>query len=253
MQLRSRAARPLSDNDVFVPQANVLSVAHGGRLAVLSMSEQAYFTLNESAFLVWQSIRNGSTVGAASHQLMEAYGISANDARHDVCALIDALRSRRLVRASGHPTKCRRPPASVAIPLAPHSAVLPTLAQCFSCLVRMSTALRFMGAERLVPDSMSEDEPMDVAAVPDDYASAMTRRMRIAAAFLPWTGTCLPQSLATIQLLRERGYRPALRIGVHPSPFSAHAWVVCAGKPVNETPEQLLRYRVLEYVREGRP
>jgi len=234
---------PVGDKSVFVPERNVLSVRQGARLALLSISDQAYFTLNESATVIWQSIRVGATVQTTTRVLAAFYGISESEARHDVCAVLALLHAKDLIRPSSAAIHERNViPQQIRTQRVRREP--PTAMECFVSLIRMMALLRLLGAAQLVPNAMHKAD--SDRFVPDEAARMLTRRMRLAAAWLPWTGTCLPQSLATISLLREWGYRPYLQIGVYPAPFSAHAWVVCGGRPVNETPEQLMRYRVLE-------
>ena len=64
----------------------------------------------------------------------------------------------------------------------------------------------------------------------------------MAAAFFPGRAICLEQSLALYVLLRRRGVAADLRLGVHPFPFAAHAWVEVAGEPVNEDPEAVAKF-----------
>lgn len=215
-------------------------------MALLSMSDRAYFTLNESATLIWQSIRIGASVETATRHVATFYGIAEEDARQDVSALIASLHAIGLVRPASGAIHQRDVPPS-RFQAQPARAGPPTAMECFRALARMSAALRLRGAARLVREAIDDREPDSGRVVPDEHARTLTRRIRLAAAWLPWTGTCLPQSLAIVDLLRRRGYQPYLRIGVYPFPFSAHAWVVCGGRPVNETPEQLMRYRVLEF------
>jgi Transglutaminase-like superfamily len=70
---------------------------------------------------------------------------------------------------------------------------------------------------------------------------------------LPGT-TCLAQSLAAHALLRRRGYRPELHIGVRERdsasvPLDAHAWVECDGRVVAGEMDDLSEYGRLEPVR----
>ncbi len=71
-----------------------------------------------------------------------------------------------------------------------------------------------------------------------------------AARRLPGT-TCLVEGLAAVALLRRRGYRPVLHVGVRRpgggqgERLDAHAWVECDGRVVAGKLENLVEYRVL--------
>jgi len=73
-------------------------------------------------------------------------------------------------------------------------------------------------------------------------------RVAVAAAFFPGRAVCLEQSLALYVLLRRRGVPAELRLGVQVYPFYAHAWVELDGKPVNEDPERIQKFRALPEV-----
>jgi len=88
------------------------------------------------------------------------------------------------------------------------------------------------------------------AQTPDRVAWAVAAVARR----LPGT-TCLAQSLAAHALLRRRGYRPELHIGVRGRasaaavPLDAHAWVECDGRVVAGEMDDLAEYGRLVPVR----
>ena len=65
---------------------------------------------------------------------------------------------------------------------------------------------------------------------------ALAEAVNIAARHTPFHATCLTRSLLLCWLLRRRGVSSELRIGVNLSAgtLQAHAWVECAGHPVND-------------------
>jgi len=60
--------------------------------------------------------------------------------------------------------------------------------------------------------------------------------VNVAGRYVPGLNTCLSRSLLLRWLLRRRGIRCELRIGVrlHQGEFQAHAWVEHQGKPIND-------------------
>lgn len=74
---------------------------------------------------------------------------------------------------------------------------------------------------------------------------ADTRWIPIAARYVPGGTTCLVRSLGLVGVLRRRGIRAELRIGVGDTrpALKAHAWVEVDGVPVNESAEIAGRYR----------
>jgi hypothetical protein len=70
-------------------------------------------------------------------------------------------------------------------------------------------------------------------------AHAMGDAVNAAARHTPFPATCLTRSLLLVWLLGRRGVSSALRIGVqlNNGRLAAHAWVECAGQPVNDRPD----------------
>ncbi len=56
---------------------------------------------------------------------------------------------------------------------------------------------------------------------------------------------CLSRSLALYQLLIYAGFSPEHRIGVRLHPFRAHAWVVCSGHPIGDSPGNVQQYAAI--------
>lgn len=57
---------------------------------------------------------------------------------------------------------------------------------------------------------------------------------------------CLQRSATAVCLLRLRGVKALLTIGVRKFPFQAHAWVEVEGRVVNDSPGVQQEYTVLE-------
>lgn len=113
---------------------------------------------------------------------------------------------------------------------------------CFATLVLMDVLARVIGLRRtfgllrrLTPEI---PEPRNADAV----IAETTHRLSVAAAFYPRRALCLEQSLALYLLLRRRGVRAELRLGVQPRPFYAHAWVEAGGIPISESADLPLTF-----------
>jgi hypothetical protein len=57
---------------------------------------------------------------------------------------------------------------------------------------------------------------------------------------------CLQRSSATALLLRRYGWHAEMVIGAQIRPFNSHAWVEIDGKVINDAPDMLQIYQVLE-------
>lgn len=77
-----------------------------------------------------------------------------------------------------------------------------------------------------------------------DAAQTAARLAAVAGRHGVVTTTCLRQSLLLYWLLRRRGLRPDLRIGVHKEAgeFGAHAWVELDGHRLEQTPNPHLPF-----------
>lgn len=110
----------------------------------------------------------------------------------------------------------------------------PGVMTCLATLICMDLLPRLLGLRRtfallrrFAPGGM---EPLNTNAIIRDT----THRVSLAAAFYPRRALCLEQSLTLFVLLRRRGVRAELRLGVQPRPFQAHAWVETGGRAISE-------------------
>lgn len=110
----------------------------------------------------------------------------------------------------------------------------PGVLACMGVLLSMDIVTRAIGLRRtfMLLRRFTSDlpEPHDVQST----VMATAQRVALAAAFYPRRARCLEQSLALFVLLRRRGVRAELRLGVQPRPFYAHAWVEVGGRPISE-------------------
>jgi hypothetical protein len=91
----------------------------------------------------------------------------------------------------------------------------------------LRTAARSVADPARELDALSEGRAKNVI---DGVVTAVDRAGR----YVPG-GTCLSRSLALAWILRGRGIPALVRIGAAiGAPFSAHAWVECAGTPLND-------------------
>lgn len=80
---------------------------------------------------------------------------------------------------------------------------------------------------------------------------ALGRALRRAETYAPFRGVCLSRSVALWCLLRRRGVQGRLCLGARldAGRLSAHAWVECDGRIVNDTPDVRERFVPLEAAR----
>lgn len=110
----------------------------------------------------------------------------------------------------------------------------PGVLSCVAVLLCMDVIPRLIGLRRTFDLLRHVTPPVDEPHGADGLIAETTRRVSIAAAFYPRRALCLEQSLTLFVLLRRRGIRAELRLGVQPRPFYAHAWVEVGGRAISE-------------------
>jgi hypothetical protein len=110
----------------------------------------------------------------------------------------------------------------------------PGVLSCLGTLLCMDVLPHVIGLRRtfalLRRLTSTQAEPPDADAI----IAATAHRVSVAAAFYPRRALCLEQSLTLFLLLRRRGVRAELRLGVQPRPFYAHAWIEAGGRAIGE-------------------
>lgn len=109
----------------------------------------------------------------------------------------------------------------------------PSVARCLATVAATRLSLKLLGLRRTVVLARRLGGNRGARAnapAPIDCA----RSVATAAAFFPGRAVCLEQAIALFVVLRRLGYPAALRIGVQPLPFLAHAWIELGGRPLFE-------------------
>jgi hypothetical protein len=117
----------------------------------------------------------------------------------------------------------------------------PTFAASVAVLMCIRGSLVVLGLGRTVRvlshlSSRRISKPINSA---EAEATGVVRAVTVAAAFVPGRHRCLEQALTVYWFLRHRGVPVAVRIGVQPYGFVAHAWVEHNGRPIGETDAKL--------------
>lgn len=94
-----------------------------------------------------------------------------------------------------------------------------------------------------------ERRPVVAPAEVEARIGETVRMVDLAITRVPVRSACLAQSLVLWALLGRQGIATELRFGVRGGgvPLDAHAWVERDGRPLNETPERIRAYSVLQY------
>jgi hypothetical protein len=127
----------------------------------------------------------------------------------------------------------------------PEAPTAPTWWRSGILLFLVRAGLRCRGLHRtrralvvdLGPGAMGRNDPILIADC--------VRSVALAAAFFPGRARCLERSLTLHHVLRARGVRADLCLGVQRYPFAAHAWVEYDGTPLNDVPEHVGQFQRL--------
>jgi len=116
-------------------------------------------------------------------------------------------------------------------------------AVCVQGLVRLSLAtLGFPATRRLFLRPKRIDVP-GAEVDPHQQASIQRAVRKTAAVFYRRRPDCLPRAITMFYLLKHRGLEAHFCLGVRTNPFSAHAWVECAGQVLADSPGEVLPFR----------
>jgi hypothetical protein len=128
----------------------------------------------------------------------------------------------------------------------PISSRPPGLVACAVVLAIVTLALRFGGLGRTTTVARRLTARCRDGRTPDPACIALVvHRVDLAAAFFPGRARCLERSFALHVCLGRCGIATAVRLGVQPYPFAAHAWVELDGEPVGESPDSIAPFRAL--------
>jgi hypothetical protein len=114
----------------------------------------------------------------------------------------------------------------------------------FLTLVYVDVLMRIFGFRRLyciLRDTRPSCSNADLAALPRIRRStAWAERAYFKRVW------CLQRSAALVLLLRRRGFPADVVLGVRTFPFEAHAWAECRGRVINDKPDYISRFLVLD-------
>lgn len=80
------------------PHDHVVYTEFDGREAVLvDLNTKRYYTLNETAMLVWQGLESGQTKDQIANEICEHYDVSVEHAAMSIERLVTSLAAHRLL------------------------------------------------------------------------------------------------------------------------------------------------------------
>lgn len=76
---------------------HVLEESVGGDIVLLSLKRETFYSLNSTGRILWAVIKDSGEVSGLADRLVEAYGITFEQAQSDVQAFIDDLKRNELI------------------------------------------------------------------------------------------------------------------------------------------------------------
>jgi hypothetical protein len=250
---RRSVKTPRSHAQTFVrPARGVVSCSQGDVIVLMSLRTSRYHTLDEVGSRVWEAIGSGCAFDQVIRRMLADFELAESTAVDEIGGFINGLIELNLVEcdATPRPRPSKGIRARRASPTVASMPSLPPVVVCVVALALVSLALPILGLERVWRRAHGSDRRC-ADSPSSEYIGELTRRVRLAASFCPFTTRCLEQSLVTLWLLRRAGAEAHLRFGVLQYPFVAHAWVEHAGVPVNDSREALKLYRPFPLVDMG--
>ena len=91
----------MSNSATHQPHSHVVYTEFDGREAVLvDLNTKRYYTLNETAMLIWQGLDRGKTTSEIVSEICEHYDVTAEHATASVQRLVESLAAHRLLQSN---------------------------------------------------------------------------------------------------------------------------------------------------------
>jgi hypothetical protein len=226
--------------------SHALATSRNGETVVLDLKRGQYLTLNEVGGYVWERLASDTSVDSIVQTLRADFElpdtVSPADVGHDVSVLLDRLTAAGLIDHAARPSR-RHGHKRDRRPLARPTHTLPSVLECTQLIAVIKLRLRFSGPGRTLRWIRRQVSPSTLSVAQQEMTVRdIERVVARACAWYPGRAECLERSLALLLLLVRRGITATFCMGVHPKPFTAHAWIEFRGTIVNDVPEYVERY-----------
>lgn len=88
----------MTDDTILVRESEPIAQIVDGNVVLLSIRAGAYLKFNGVGGQIWNMLAEPCQVDAVLDRLAQVYGADVDTMRDDVCAFLDALAERKLVR-----------------------------------------------------------------------------------------------------------------------------------------------------------
>jgi hypothetical protein len=236
--------RIVSGGARYQPSCHVLVAEAESLVVLLSLKTGRYFSLDDLGAEIWRHVARGATVDDVCKAL-ERDDNSEAALREDVRAIVAGLLEAGLLECIGTSpdSKARyREAAQLSGRVDAGSARLPSPITCFVLLAVFDLALRVLPLHKVIRFAYGKLRTGHAIGPDHQFVRQLRSLVESVAVFYPIRAECLERSLTFLFLLRRSGMDAALRIGVDPFPFEAHAWVEHSGRSLTEPEEAIIRF-----------
>jgi hypothetical protein len=222
---------------------------------VLDLNHDRLLKLNTVGTEMWSLLSRGMSEEQVVENIVHRYSVEPLRVREDLRSLLRRaseleLSPESVLTAESLEISTTQEGKSCAIPVQDQNALGGTttiggLLKAIVGLVLFDVILSCLSLETLCSTVRS----WPVKPLPSTGKTAVIaqvcRTVERASVWYPKKALCLQRSAVTTCLLRERGIRAQMVVGVRAMPFLAHAWVEVSGRVVNDLPRVKSFYQSL--------
>jgi hypothetical protein len=226
----------LAEQQRFRPAPLAMTAITSEGVILLDLHTDQFLGLNKTATTMWELLCAGKTVEEVLHFLERTYAAEPGRLRDDLTQFVATMQERRLLEPGDQfpalpaaSTSLLHPPCGRKIfHLLPDSRLCAVL-EAHLVLRWVDRTLQRSGFHALAA-SLAALPAQRIVTREEHMVQSLISAVSLAAAWQPFKALCLHECLALCYMLRCRHIKADLVVGAYTHPFSAHAWVECAGQ-----------------------
>jgi hypothetical protein len=229
----------LAEQQRFRPTPLALMAGTPEGVLLLNLHTDQFLGLNKTAATMWELLCAGKTVEEVLHFLERTYAAEPSRLRDDLTQFVATMQERRLLEPGDQfpalpaaSTPLRHPPRGRKIIHLLHPCRLCAVLEAHLVLRWVDRALQRSGFYALA-ESLTALPAQRIVTREEQVVQSLIGAVSLAAAWQPFKALCLHECLALCYMLRWRHIKADLVVGAYTHPFSAHAWVECAGQIIS--------------------
>ena len=212
-----------------------------GRVTILDIRSESYFSLEPLASMIWKELAAGHTERECYENIARDMPSSGQDTAEGIAAFIrQCLEAGLLTTSPGafetHGSPDMAHPGQISAPGA------------WFILLRTTRSLSRKGFFRTYTEALDAPRVKNLTGASNENIAKALRAFSRAENFFHLKKApldCLPRSLSLYFFLRQSGLPAGHYIGIRQFPFTAHAWTECSGKVVHDDASNRDRFSVI--------